>query len=476
MRLANFSVLSSAEVESIHRATLQILGQTGVLIEDRRLLALLADAGAEVDFSHSLCRIPENLVMGALEGAPRRIPLYDRNGKQVALLGESETHPFAGHAMPFYLDAETGPRPATKADVESLTRLVDALPELHLACVPASPQDVPAASAFAHAAEAVLANSVKPLFVAPDRAPVAEAIITLARLATGVDDISSHPVLVFQLSVESPLRVPPSVCDLLYTVASAGVPVVIHAGPMSGASAPLTLAGFMATHNAEVLTGVVITQVIRRGTPVIYGGGWGAMDLRVGSRIVASPESALLRIAAGQLTQFYGLPRHTIGIHADGPAQDEQTGWEKMLTALATIMSGFDLMSNSGALGVGMLVNHEQIVIDHEILGIAKRMARGFTADTGTLALDAVARVGPGGSFLMDEHTLAHLRTGEFWEPRLSYRGSVSAWFDSGKTNVVASARAQTEQILRSHWPPPLPGHIRSEMARVVSRLGEETS
>jgi trimethylamine--corrinoid protein Co-methyltransferase len=474
MKLTRFEVLTDSEVEQIHRAALQILDRTGIQVDDERILQLLADAGAKIDSQRRRCKIPEGMIADALQTTPHRIPLFNRLGEQVATLGEGKTHPYAGHGTPFFLDLEKGPHPATKAEVCNLVRLVDALPNLDLACVPATPQDVPTVSLFAHAAEAVLNNSLKPLYVAPDRAPVAEAIMDLAHLATGVENLSAHPVMVFQVSLESPLRWPKGICDLFLTIASAGVPMVIHTAPLSGASAPLTLAGVMAMHNAEVLAGVVISQLIRPGTPVIYGGGWGTCEMRQGNRIVASPEAALLRIAGGQLTRFYDLPRHSIGIHTDCPSPDEQVGWEKMLTALATMQSGFDLMSMSGCLATGMMVSYEQVVLDNEMLGIVRRVLRGFDVTPDALALEMIERIGPGGSFLTEPHTLARLRGGEFWEPMVAFRGSLQGWVETGSPNVLDRARARAREILDAHWPAPLPDDVQEEMTRVIARLEQE--
>jgi trimethylamine---corrinoid protein Co-methyltransferase len=471
VKLAGLEVLSTAEVEQVHAAATHILENAGIHVEDERVLRLLGDAGASVDLAHERCKIPERLVMAALETTPRRVPLFNRLGEQVATLGEGKPHPFVGHGMPFVLDLDSGVRPATKADVCDLIRLVDALPNLDVAAVPASPQDVPVSATFAHACDAVLNNSVKPLFVAIDRPQVATAIMDLARLATGVEDISAHPVMIAMVSLESPLRFPKQICDLLTTVASAGVPMVIHTAPLSGATAPLTLAGVMAMHNAEVLAGIVIAQLVRPGTPIIYGGGWGAMEMRACQRVVASPEAALLRIAGAQLTRFYNLPRHTVGIYADCPSPDEQTGWEKMLTGMATMGAGFDLMSNSGELCTGMLVSYEQVVLDNEMLGIIKRMLAGFAVTPETLALDMIERVGPGGNFLTEDHTVAQLRSGEFWEPTVAFSGSMSSWVDAGRPDVLRRARAQVKHILATHRPPPLTDDVRREMARVVATL-----
>jgi trimethylamine--corrinoid protein Co-methyltransferase len=476
MELAGFKVLSDSKIEDVHKAALQILAKTGIWVEDEQILELLVNAGATVDAQQGRCWIPERVIADALQSAPRRIPLFNRVGEQVAMLGEGKTHPYAGHGMPFFLDLEKGPLPATKAEICNFVRLVDALPNLDLACVPSNPQDVPVVSTFAHAAEAVLNNSLKPLYVAPDRAPVAEAIMDLACLATGVEDLSAHAVMVFQVSLESPLRWPKGICNLFITIASAGVPMVIHTAPLSGASAPLTLAGVMAMHNAEVLAGVVISQLIRPGTPVIYGGGWGTCEMRQGNRIVASPEAALLRIAGGQLTRFYDLPRHSIGVHTDCPSPDEQVGWEKMLTALVTMQSGFDLMSNSGSLATGMMVSYEQVVLDNEMLGIVKRVLRGFDVTPEALAVDMIERVGPGGSFLTEPHTLAHLRGGEFWEPIVAFRGSMQGWVETGRPSVLDRARARAMEILDTHWPAPLPDDVREEMARVIARLERPTT
>lgn len=147
-----------------------------------------------------------------------------------------------------------------------------------------------------------------------------------------------------------------------------------------------------------------------------------------------------------------------------------------MLTALVTMQSGFDLMSNSGSLATGMMVSYEQVVLDNEMLGIVNRVLRGFDVTPEALAVDMIERVGPGGNFLTEPHTLAHLRGGEFWEPIVAFRGSMQGWVETGRPSVLDSARARAMEILDTHWPAPLPDDVREEMARVIARLERPTT
>jgi trimethylamine--corrinoid protein Co-methyltransferase len=470
MKLSVPEVLTQDELEAIHEASLNILAEVGMVVDEKELLHLLAEAGTEVDFQTGLVKIPRELTQQALRTAPSEVALLSRDGQSAINLGDGKSYAATGFDAVFFEDTVQGERrPARKEDVGHLFRIADALERYALLCPPALPQDVPPRLSYAHAADAAFNNSGKHLLMAVDSRETIETLLRMAQVVADTSDLNHKPIVSFQVSIESPLYWPEHVSGPVLAIVRAGVPILFHAAPLSGSSGPITLAGQLAEHNAVILSGVVVSQIIREGSPVIYGGGQGTFDLRAMTRVLGCPEAALLMVAGGQIGRFYGIPCHSLGLDTDSHVHDEQNGWEKMLTAIFSLISGIDLVVNSSMYGTAMAVSAEQLLIDHEILEICYRLLEGIEVNPETIAFDVIKSVGPRGNFLMEEHTLRYLRTGEHWPPKLSNRYGYDKWLGAGGRDVVQRAAQRAQEILKSHEPEPLEAQVRRELERILS-------
>ena len=475
MRLKGPEVLSCEEIDAIHRASLRILAETGVAVECPEILKRLRDAGVQVDFESQRTRFSESQIEEALRSAPSKIAIYDRNGRPAMTLGDDRTYAVSGMDAIYILDSDTGERrEATKVDTGGFSRLADALEHIHMVAPQVLPQDVMQRSSLPHGIDAMFNNTEKPLIFAPFDVEDAEMVLDLARIALDVEDLSASPALICLQSLVSPLCMPKDVGEVLLKMIDTGVPFCFHTAPQNGMSAPITLAGLMTQYNAEMLSAIVISQWIKRGTPVIYGGGWGTLDMHLMTRAISSPESALMRIAGRQMSAFYRLPYHAMGLDTDAHSCDEEMGWEKMLTALADITAGVDLMVNAGMFGTGMTASYEQLILDHEILGIAYRFAAGFEVDEDRIALEVIQRVGPRGYFITEDHTLKHLRSGGRWEPVLSNRHGYEEWQRLGGRDILQKASDEAKRLLKSHHPKPLDTPKRKEMTSLIRTFEKE--
>lgn len=475
MRLNILKVLADEEIEAIHEASLRILAETGLLIDNQEILNLLRKAGARVDLENRSAKIPQDLTEAALKTVPCEIILYNRNREPMATLGDGHSYSACGlNAIYFFNPDDSERRPATKEDASNLITIVDALERFTVVGPPAIPQDVPPQSCYLHAADAAFNNTTKHLYMAPETAPVARAILDMARVVAGTDDLSLSPIISYQVSIQSPLTWSEDLGDIVLTTVRAGIPICFHTAPLVGLSGPITLAGLLALYNAEVLSGVVISQLIKKGSLVIYGGGWGTFDLRQATRVLGSPEGALLRIAGGQITRFYSIPSHSMGPDSDSHCHDEQNGWEKMLTAICALASGLSLVVNSSMFGSGVTVSYEQLVLDHEILSIAYRLLEGIKVSPETIALDVIQKVCPHGNFLMEKHTLKYLRSGEHWDPQITNRYNFDQWQKRGGLNVVKRARDRAMEILESYQPQPLGISSRKELNQIIEVFERE--
>jgi len=445
-------ILSEDEILSIHENTLKILKDTGVFIYSDKVLDLCCDRGLNVDYKKGIVKFPPGIVEQCLASAPGEIRLYNRKKTLCAVLGNHTCYTASGHNAIYVLDYESRERrSATREDVGRFALLSDCLPGIDIVGIEAMPQDVQPEASLMYAVEEAFNNSEKPVFFSPERAEVAGPIFDIARIVTGMSDLSKKPILVCQLSPTSPLTWEKGASEALATTAREGVPLCILPQPFAGVTSPYTIAGHLSVHNAEALSGVVLSQLINPGSPVMYGSGWSTFDMKQANVLIGSPETVLMRIAGSQLAEYYRLPYHTIAPDTDAHAMDEQLAWEKCATTWGAFLGKADLIVNGGMFSTGLTVSYEQLVLDNEIFSYVRRLSRGIRVDEDTLALDIIEKVGPKGNFLGEEHTLRNLRSGEHWEPALSTRALYENWEKRGKKDIGEKAHEQVQWILKHH-------------------------
>jgi trimethylamine--corrinoid protein Co-methyltransferase len=475
MRVSQTKVLSDAEIGIIHDRSIELLEDPGVRVLSPEIVDLLEGAGAKVDRGTRIVRLPRAFTESRLEGLADRIRIWNRSQTSFLTLGDGRVHCASGHnaiyTQEFGSDAI---RSATKRDVGEFAALTDSLANLEVAGIVLMPRDVPEVASLVHAIDAMFNNTTKHVFFSPGTAEEAAACLDIARAVTGGADLSGRPVLTCQISPTSPLTWETGAVDALALVARAGVPICFLPGPMGGAACPYTLAGHLIQYNAEMLSGIVISQVVRRGSPVIYGGGWSIFDMRESIAKIASPESVLLRIAGVQMARHYRIPCQSMGLDSDSHSYDEQQGAEKLFTALGDYLVGADLVVNGGMYSSGVTASLEQLVIDDEISGILSRFMDGIDFGRDRQAMDAIRAVGPGGEFLTSEHTMKYLRSGEHRLDEISLRLPLRKWAESGKPDLLSQARARAKVLMAGPKAEALSAEVRKGIALIIERYEAE--
>ncbi len=449
MRLSTLSVLSDEDIRAIHGASLDILERTGVKILEPAMFTLLKEAGLPGDENTAVVRMPRARVEAALATVPPHFEVFDREGKFAFVLGDGAPKIAAGHNAVFWVDSKTGEtRPSTIADVEQFARLCEALPNIDMIGIPVMPQDVPVPKAtLLYGVKACIENSRKPIFFSTDNAPVNHAVMEMLRGAFN-GDMREQAYGISQLSPTSPLFWEESVCTALRGTVEAGVPLAILPEPIAGFSAPYTLAGLLTVNNAECLSGIVMTQVIKPGAKVLYANSWTTVDMRTGFALVGSVETSICRIAGAQLARFYQVPSHTTAPNSDNHVHDEQNAWEKTLSMVCALAAGNDLVVNCGMFATGMTCSHEQLLMDEEISAMARRLASGIEVNETMIAKDLVQEIGPRGSGYMESmHTLEWLRSNEHFLPRLAVRGPFATWKAQGGKDTYQMAREAVREM-----------------------------
>lgn len=467
MRLAQFKTLSDQDIAAVHAASLDILKNCGILVHSRRVLEILEQGGAIVDYEKKSAKIPTQVVEKCIAAAPSSITLYDRNGDPALALGDGTPHCASGHNAIFITDVEAKERRfATVKDVENFARISDQLKSIDIVGVPLNPQDVPRKATLLYAAKALYENTTKPLFFSTESREVNAAIIEMMKAVADKEDIAACPNAVCQLSPTSPLYWEQGAAEGVMDAALNGVPLNILPEPMSGVSAPYSVAGLLTVHNTEVLSGVVIAELTKIGAPVLYGSSWTTYDMKGSAAIIGSPETHLLRVAGCQMARFYNIPSHTTAPNSDANTHDEQNAWEKALSNICAICADNDIVMNSGMFATGLTVSLEQLVLDDEINGIIKRMRRGVDVNLDSIAAEVIKQVGPAKDFLMEDHTLENLRSGEFWEGDTIRYKVYDSWVAGGTKGVEFQAKQRVDKILSAE------NHNRLN-ERVVRRLND---
>jgi trimethylamine---corrinoid protein Co-methyltransferase len=312
---ASLAMFTRADLDDLHAATVQVLERAGVLVESDEALDIFADGGCRVDREARTVRIPPYLVDDAIRWAPSTWTLHGLDSVNDIVL-ESNRVGFANFGEGLkVLDPYSGElRDSTKADLGDVARVVDALPDIDCFEVALGCSDAPPETATIHNYEATLLNTTKPSCTGPQDGYAVRKYVEMAAVAAGgIDRLRERPILMFGTCPVSPLKLGREFCEVVMEASRAGMPVEVLSMAMAGGSSPVTLAGTLVTHNAEVLAGITLAQLTERGTRVVYGSSTTSMDLRYAAASVGTPEMALISAGVAQLARQYRLPSYVSG-------------------------------------------------------------------------------------------------------------------------------------------------------------------
>jgi trimethylamine--corrinoid protein Co-methyltransferase len=453
----------------IHHATLEVLRRTGVRVHCAEALELLGDAGAAIN-DQNLVRIPSGVVEWALKQAPSSITLCPRASDEGALrLTDGNVYFGPGSDCTRYLDPYTGEaRKFTVADVIDCIHIVDALPQISFVMSMGVPSDLDRFNTYRHQFAMMLKHTIKPIVFVCDDLADSEAIVSMASIAAGgIDKLRLNPNLLLYAEPTSPLQHSQTALEKLLYMARQRLPIVFSPAPMMGGTAPVTLAGGVIQSNAEILSGLVIHQLGCPGAPFVYGSGLHHMDMKTTIIVYGAPEFQLARAVNAQMGRFYKLPTWGYAGHSDSKIMDEQAAADAVASTIMAFLTGSNLAHDVGYLESGVTTSPEMIVFTAEVIDMLEHFMNGISLDPESLALEVIHRVGPGGHYLADDHTLKHFR--EFWQPTLFDRQRAEGWIKAGSKRLGKRLREKTIAIMEEHGPPPLPERIKTEIDRILT-------
>jgi trimethylamine--corrinoid protein Co-methyltransferase len=462
------NLLSGKRVSQIHETSLRILDEVGVRVADGEIRRRLASEGAVIDEAAQLVRLPRKVVERLLALAPAEFVLAGRNPEHNLRLGNRRVHLGTGGAAVRVLDLDDGTyRPSTLADQHALARLVEVLENVHFFQCPVVCSDVPKESVTINSFYAALAGTTKNVQESVTRPEAATDVIEMAAMiAGGLEELSASPFISFVCSLMiSPLRLDCGVVRCMEVMLEAGIPVAVSCAPVTGLSAPATLAGLLTLAHAEQMFAIGLAQAIRPAARVLYGVVPGVANMWNMGFLGGAIEAGMMNAAAVLLAKHVGVPIYTDAGATDAKMPDIQAGYEKAFSILQVALSGGDYVHHStGILDSLMTVAYEQFVIDNDINGMATRVLEGITVNDETLAYDVIRDVGPGGLFLTQEHTRRFARSREFYVPSsLNRRPSQDG---EAEMDLRQHARCVARRLLDQERAPLIPSDVDEEIRR----------
>ena len=463
-------VISEDQVATIHQAALRVLAELGIRVLHGPARQILAAAGARV--VEDMVYLDAALVDERLKTVPARFTIAARNRARDLRFGGNDVV-FSSVGGPAYvMDIERGRRDGTHQDMCDFLRLCQSLNVVQQESGgPLEPMDLPAATRHLDLYQAQITLLDKSWNLnALGRGKTMDGI-ELAALSMGwsLDDLLRTPTMMGVINTNSPRQLDIPMAEGLICLAEHGQVAIVTPFTLAGAMAPVSLAGALVLQHAEALLGIVLTQLVRPGVPVMYGGFTSNVDMRSGAPAFGTPEYAKAAQASGQLARLIGVPFRSSNVCAAN-ALDAQAAYESQMALWGSIMGGAHLLIHgAGWMHGGLTASYEKLILDAEMLGMMQAYLEPIRTDEASIGLDAIADAGAGGHFFDTAHTMARYETA-FHTPMLSNWDNYPQWLDKGSIELPAKANKVWKQLLGEYEPPPLDAGIAEAVADYVAR------
>ncbi|HSQ26843.1 MAG TPA: trimethylamine methyltransferase family protein [Anaerolineales bacterium] len=466
MTSAHYSRMGYEECDKIHKASLEILERIGIDVHDDKAISILVSGGAKAEGIRVF--IPEYMVTQALATAPKTITLYNRHGKVAMRARDYNTYYGGGSDCLNILDHHTGERrrPSLE-DVKNAARLFDALPEIDFVMSAFLPADVDQRVYDRYQMEVMLNNTTKPIvFVTPDFEGCVAAVEMCEAVAGSAEAFQKKPFATCYINVTTGMTMNQEALQKNMYLAEKGLPqlwIPLNAG---GVNSPVTTAGTMASMNAGILLGIVLSQLVRPGAPIAvpgWNGGPYNLKTMVGNYVLADEQGV-----PTSMGKYYGLPVFGLGGSTDSKLLDQQAAFEATISLMTALMHGANIVHDVGFMDSGLQGSLQLIVQCNDWLGFIRAMTRGVVVNDETLALDVIEELGPTGNFLDHPHTLTHFK--EPYYSKLADKAPYAVWMKKGGTTMEQRAADMVDKILASHKVEPLPEGVQQKVKAIVER------
>ena len=449
-----YKPLSSQQIETIHQKALDLLEEIGITYEAGMddTLGMLENAGCRIDEKRSLIFFPRDLVDKMVNNAPGEFVLYSRDGRNDLHLGKDRVYAGTGGTSIKILDLDTGKaRQTLVQDQYNVAKLVDTLNNIHFyqsccVCHDVPPEKYDVNILFA----AMMGTTKHVMFGCNFDYGLREAFELASLVAGNREELIRRPIFsISSCAIISPLKFCTQSIANVREAARLGIPTTITSAPMSGSTAPMTMAGTLLMIHAEELAGITVHQLTQPGAPVLYGGLPALAEMSSMGYRGGAVECGMMMAAVHQLSQCIDIPNYASSGLSDSKIPDAQAGWEKGMTTLLSVMGGNNYIHHAAGMLESMLtIAYEQYVIDDEIIGASCKLLEGIPVDEEHLAYSAIKEVGPGGNFIMNPHTYSHMRTEYFQGNGISDKRSREKWEADGSKNTWKRANEMARRVI----------------------------
>ena len=471
------SAFSRDELDTIHYATLQIFQDTGIKVMNEEALEIFHGGGCDVERfkGYGIVKIPSYIVEECAFWAPRSI-VFDGRDPDKDYVAEPNRVGFTtfGGCINVVDPHTRAIRSATKKDCSEVARVCDYLDEICVVTTSVNSTDVPAGALSVHNLDAVLRNTGKHIFLGVDSPRSLEVMIELASAAAGGrDNFIKRPNFTPTICPLSPLILPENSCNIIINSARSSLGILMLPMALSGGTSSATLAGTLVTHNTEVLSGIILAQLTKKGVPCTYGSTSTILDLRFGTSAIGSPEYGMINASIAKLAQYYRLPSYVGGGASDSKIPDVQCGYEFTLSATLSALAGGNIVFGSGVLEQGLTIDYAKLVMDAEMIRMVQLAIGGIEISDEKLAMDVIHEVGPGGAYISHEHSLGSMRSQS--QSRLFDRRSRGDWMElTTGASMRERAYESAIDIIQNHEPYPLPEGAPEAMDEIVKEFEKE--
>lgn len=439
----------------MHEKALEVLERTGVYFQSEKALKILEGKGCTVDYGSGVAKFAPPFIEECIAKTPESFELYDRDGNFAMLVGgDSITFDPGSSGLCFLESDNLTARDCVADDLRKAYIVADSLPHFGLQSTALSPSDVPTGICDVYRVYLLLKNSPKPVLTGAFEAEgVGHIAKVCAAVSGGLEKLRQKPCVIFDVCSTSALQWNDVSCHNLVDLAGLGLPIETISVPIPGTAAPVTLAGSLLIHLAETLSGIALAQSVNPGNPMVFGGAPMAFDMRSATTSLNSVESSILAGCYAQIGRYYGMPVHCYAGLSDAKVVDAQAGLESAVSGLAAVLGGANIISGPGMLDFVNTLSLEKLVIDNEIVAMAKRIFRGIDISEETLAVDLIHEVGHGGDYISKKHTAKWFKKELYIPPLTIDKMNRTKWEKSGKLSVFDRAKTDVERILNNHEP-----------------------
>jgi len=465
-----FRLLSDDLINQIIDEALALLVDPGVRVENAEALDLLADAGASVDREAEVAHIPEDVARRALAAVPSEFDLYDLDGKPAVHYGADSVQFTPGSGALMLLDGETQEQRAPKTDdLVRFVKLVETLPQLDAQSTAFVCSDVPKEIGDLYRLYLALNYMRKPIVTGAFRKDTWWTMKEMLVAVAGSEvDLAERPTAIFDVCPSPPLMWSDLTSQNLIDCARHGIPSQLISMPMAGATAPVTIAGAVVQHTAESLSGVIIGQLASEEAPMVWGGSPAVFDMRQGTTPMGAIGTWMIDVACAEVGKALDLPTHVYLTMSDAKVVDAQCGLESAGSTMLAALAGVNMVAGAGMMDFESCQSCEKLVIDAEIIGMAKRLIAGVEVRDEPIALDLMRKMGHRGDYLGQRHTLDWFGEEQYIPSAVIDRGSLEAWKKGGRKTAWERARARVNALLKGYELPPMSDDLRSELRGIT--------